>query len=92
MLKVTTEHGTYYLIDLEKGRAKRVKGDGRNDMYGDNEWFEFSTIHSYSRDTQTHGSDIEVGKDMYFLLRGPREYDWRISTEVVSIEEAPDGS
>lgn len=90
MIKVTTEHGTYYLIDRERGRAKRVKGEERNDMYGDSEWFEFATVHSYVRETYEHGDDIEIGKDMYFLLTGPRDYDWRISTEVVSIEEVDD--
>ena len=90
MLKVTTKHGTYYLIDQDRGIAKRVKAEGRNDMYGDSEWFEFSTVHSYVRETNTHGPGIEIWKDKYFLLRGHRDYDWRISTEVTSIEEVDD--
>jgi len=90
MIKVTTRHGTYYIIDKENQIAKRVKGDERNEMYGDEEWFEFSSVHSYVRETNTHGDDIEIGKDMYFFLRGPRYYDWRISTTVTSIEEVVD--
>lgn len=90
MIKATTNHGTYYLIDRENGRAKRIKAEGRNDMHGDGEWFEFLTVCSYVQETGEQGDDIEIGKDMYFLLRGPRHYDWRISTKVVSIEEVED--
>jgi len=88
MLKVTTLHGTYYLIDLIEGKAKRVRGEGRGEMLGDGEWFSFSGLHSYDRDTNTHGDEIEVGKSMFFTVNGPRDYDWRISSNVSSIEEA----
>ena len=86
MLKVITGHGTYYLVDLENGRAARYKGEGRNDMLGDEEWFSFSSVRAYPQE----GSEFEpiaVGKQMFFNLTGPRHYDWRTSTTVTSIEE-----
>jgi hypothetical protein len=87
MIKVTTQHGTYYLIDMENKRAKRVRGESPNKMLSDGEWFQFFLVEAFDRDTLEHEGDIEVGKSMYFWLRGLRDYDWRISTDVVSIEQ-----
>jgi hypothetical protein len=90
MIKATTQHGTYYLIDTENGRAMRVKAEDRNDMYGDGDWFEYSFFCPLKR---TYGASygdngvVEVGKSIYFELRGPRYHDWRISTDVISVEE-----
>lgn len=90
MIKATTQHGTYYVIDMEQGIAKRVKGEGRNSMHGDGEWFSFLSVSAYDRDKnpkdQTSHLPIEVGKAMFFVLRGPRDYDWRLSSTVVSLE------
>ena len=88
MLKVITQHGTYYLIDMENKRAKRVRVESPNEMLSDGEWFYFLSVEAFDRYNLEHGGDIQIGKSMYFLLRGLREYDWRISTDVVSIEEA----
>jgi len=87
MIKATTQHGTYYLIDDENGRAKRVRGEFRNKMYGDSEWFDFIGYHPVDRSNWTHGeSGIEIGKAIFFYL--PRPFgDWRASTNVVSVEE-----
>lgn len=88
MIKATTEHGTYYLIDLETGVAQRIKGEDRNEMYGDGDWFEFSSVSAYDRETmESVEGGIQVGYSMFFWLRGPRYYDWRISTDVTSIKE-----
>lgn len=87
MIKATTQHGTYYLIDLNGGKAKRVKGEGRNTMYGDEEWFYFGYLRSYDFDTQEFCEGIEIDKALYFSHLNNSVYDWRSSTRVVSIEE-----
>ena len=91
MLKVTTQHGTYYLIDKETSRAKRVKGDGRNDMYGDSDWFQYHNYQAYDFDSQEFSIGIEVGKGIFFNLINHPQYAWRSSTKVVSIEELDEG-
>lgn len=85
MIKVTTSHGTYYLIDHENNRAKRVKAEGRGDMYGDGEWFDYASVNALV-DNFVDG-EVEIGKPMSFVLTGPRNYDWITTTNVVSIEE-----
>ena len=87
MFKAITQHGTYYLIDMENKRAKRVRGESPNEMHSDGEWFYFLSVEAFDRYNLERGGDIQIGKSMYFLLRGLREYDWRISTDVVSIEQ-----
>jgi hypothetical protein len=77
--KVTTYHGTYYIIDLDKMRGMRVPGEGRNAMRADSDWFNINSI------------ICQVGESMHFLCTGIAEddwYTWRMSTEVVSIEPA----
>jgi hypothetical protein len=87
MIKVTTGHDTYYLIDMDKQIAKRVKGEGRNEMYHDDEWWDFYSVYAYDRKERKRVADnILVGYDMYFNT-GYGMYDWRISTNVTSIEE-----
>lgn len=88
MIKATTQHGTYYIIDPENNRAKRVKGEGRNDMNGDSEWFDYTALMALT-DGVPQGK-IEVGKAMYFILKGHSVWDWRSSTTVVSIEDYSD--
>jgi hypothetical protein len=89
MIKATTKHGTYYLIDTENSRAMRVKAEDRNDMHDDGNWFDYAYFCPLER---TYGASygengvVEVGKSIYFELHGPRAYDWRISTDVVSVE------
>jgi len=89
MIKATTQHGTFYLIDEENHKAMRVKAVDRNDMYGDGDWFTYRYFCPYDRDTISYGEDnvIEVGKSIYFELYHDFNYDWRISTDVVSVEE-----
>ena len=89
MLKVTTQHGTYYLIDLYEGKAMRVKSEGRNDMYRDGEWFQFSWLDAIDFDEGKHMNthQIEIGKGIYFNVINHSHYDWRSTTRVVSIEE-----
>ena len=88
MIKATTEHGTYYLIDDQRGLAKRVKAEGRNAMENDDEWFSFIYYCPIERTGWKHGPDgeIAVGKAIFFSV--PRPFGgWRISTGVVSVEE-----
>lgn len=84
MIKATTRHGTYYLIDMENSLAKRVKAEGRNEMHDDNEWFVFRAVTSFNTESGSWDGPIEVGKAMFFILD---KDNWRLSTTVVSIEE-----
>lgn len=85
MLKVTTSHGTYYIIDHENNRAKRVRAEGRGHMYDDDEWFDYQYVSAW--DDGVEQGDVEVGKAMLFVLSGQRYYDWRTTTRVTSIED-----
>ena len=89
MIKVTTSHGTYYIIDLNDGKAKRIKGDGRNDMYRDGEWFQFSWLDAidFDNDRYAKTNKIEIGKGIYFNVINHPHYTWRSTTRVVSIDE-----
>ncbi len=87
MIKATTSHGTYYLIDEDNNRAMRVKGEGRNAMWSDDEWFDY--IAAYPFDYKTFSGiqgEIREGYSIFFLLNHA-PHDYRISTDVVSIEE-----
>jgi len=87
MIKATTQHGTYYLIDDDNGRAMRVKAESRNDMHGDGEWFDFISYHPVDRSNWEHGDGgIEIGKAIFFFLQRPWG-DWRASTDVIRVEE-----
>lgn len=88
MIKATTEHGTYYLIDDENAKAMRIKAEDRNDMDGDGDWFDFIYYTSVDRSEWSYGEDgeIEIGKAIFFSV--PRSFGgWRVSTGVVSVEE-----
>lgn len=92
MIKVTTTHGTQYLIEFENARAMRIPSGG-NAMTDDESWFEFSHVHAFDRETQTHiyEEPYIIGKSLFFDLIGvPRHYDWKLSTDVVSVEEMQD--
>lgn len=86
MIKATTSHGTYYLIDFEMGRAVRVPAEGRNAMHSDGDWFPFFSVSSYDPESREFSETLTEGLCLYFQTR-ERMYDWRISTRVVSIEE-----
>lgn len=94
MKKVTTKHGTYYLIDFEKNRALRVRGPYSHEIIRDNIWFAFSSVFAFDRDAEKPEDkikgDIQVGCSMYFNLRSFERISWIISSEVVSIEEVED--
>lgn len=89
MIKATTEYGTYYIIDLNIGKAKRVKGEGRNDMYRDGEWFQFSWLDGidFENNCYTKTNEIEIGKGIFFNIINHPQYTWRTTTAVTSIEE-----
>jgi hypothetical protein len=91
MFKVTTKHGTYYLIDFEKNRALRVRGPYSHEIIRDNVWFAFSSVFAFDRDAKEpedrDKGDIQIGHSMYFNLRSFERISWIISSEVVSIEE-----
>ena len=79
--KVMTSYGTYYIIDMNDRRGKRIPAEGRGKLEADNDWFAIYSI------------QCEVGKPMRFECRGidPNDwYTWRISTTVTSIEEYSD--
>jgi len=88
MIKATTEHGTYYLIDMKNLTAKRVPAADRGELLSDNQWFHFVGLTSFDRETQEHSLEpLELGKSLYFMMSTREQYDWRISTDIVSIEE-----
>ena len=97
MIKATTSHGTYYLIDEENNRAMRVKGEGRGSMDKDGDWFSFSSLDAIDYDSSPprlcESYQIETGKGIYFFCVGVpgRLYDWRSTTRVTAIEEAENG-
>ena len=77
MIKATTSHGTYYLIDEENMKAIRVRPENRQDVYLNVEgWFDIF-----------NWSGAEIGKQMIFYISGNSQFDWQMSTPVVSIEE-----
>ena len=79
MIKATTIHGTYYLIDEENKRAIRVPPSNKKDVYANAEgWFSFF-----------NWTGAEVGEGMvFYLYRTPENpFDWQKSTVVVSIEQ-----
>ena len=92
MLKAITKHGTYYLIDEDNKRAMRVRGEGRNDMGDDSEWFDYWDMQTYdydkylSNESPLTSEDIVVGKAIFFYLTDPYG-GYRISTDVTAIEE-----
>lgn len=91
MIKVTTSHGTYYLIDEENQLAMRVKAEDRNPMHGDSQWFRFVSYYPWDWEQgKIVEGGIQEGKGIYFSLTGHAYYDWRISTSVVSIEDYDD--
>lgn len=93
MIKATTAHGTYYLIDFDNQLAMRVRAEDRNVMSGDSQWFRFSDIEAFDWSAKRRSnSGIEVGKAIYFNLVNHPDYDWRISTDVISIEEYDDSN
>lgn len=88
MKKYNTSYGTYYLVDEDNGLAMRIKGEDRNEMYGDDEWFRFYQMNAYDWATREHLGDPEVGKAIFFFLdRSFIPHDYRITTDVTSIEE-----
>ena len=86
MIKATTSHGTYYIIDEESRRAKRVRAEGRGNMYGDGEWFDYEYLTTW-QNRESGESKVEVGKAILFILNSHSAYDWRTTTKVVSVEE-----
>lgn len=88
MIKITTEHGTSYLIDSDNNKAKRTPG-GTNYMKDDGSWFMFREILVYDRKAGSveNSSDIVIGKSVYFDIVGSPYYDWKITSNVIKIEE-----
>ena len=79
MIKATTIHGTYYLIDEDNKRAIRVPPSNKKDVYANAEgWFSFYDW-----------TGVEVGDGMIFYLERTdhNPFDYQRSTVVVSIEE-----
>jgi hypothetical protein len=79
MIKATTSHGTYYLIDQENMKAMRVRPENREDVHQNVEgWFDIF-----------YWTGATVGEGMIFFLYPTPEnpFDYQKSTPVVSIEE-----
>ena len=77
MIKATTSHGTYYLIDEKNNRAIRVPPENKEDVYLNTEgWFNYSSY-----------SGIGIGKSLFFNIIDHPLFDYQKSTPVVAIEE-----
>ena len=79
MIKATTIHGTYYLVDEGNKKAIRVPPHDRQDKYANAEgWFSFF-----------NWTGAKVGEGMTFYLDRTQEnpFDYQKSTVVASIEE-----
>lgn len=79
LYRVTTEHGTQYIIDLTKGRGKRIPAPNRNPLRADNKWFKILWVRS-----------CRVGEPMYMQCHGIASedyYTWRETTTVTKIED-----
>ena len=87
MKKITTNNGTYYLIDEDNHRAMRVKGEGRSEMSLDGEWFYYNSMGAWDNKENKIVSPPVIGMRIFFNLTGPRQYDWRMTTTVKNIEE-----
>lgn len=77
MYRVSTSHGTYYVVDMTNMLGKRIPAEGRGRLVADNQWFGI------------RGIACEVGSPMRLecIGLGPEDwYTWRLSTNVVSIE------
>lgn len=92
MKKYTTSHGTYYLVDEENFRAMRVKGDGRNDLDKDGEWFSYTDMVAFDwLAFKSLDESPKVGMSILFLLGHlDINHDYRITTDVTSIEDIED--
>lgn len=98
MLKVTTESGTIYYLDMEHQIAYRDRGGEANHLFTDGGEFKWQSLLSFS-DEDTFADDTldtfitkvtidgvpapVVGKRMLFLGNFPA---WQVSTQVVSID------
>jgi hypothetical protein len=87
MLKITTNGGTYYLIDEQFRSACRFKGEGRNEMRGDGEWFYYSSMGAWDSEEKRIVSPPVIGMPVFFNLTGHRDYDWRMTSTIRNIEE-----
>lgn len=87
-MKITTASGAVYVIDQERGRACRLVEPETPVMDYDGYWFDFSSMRG-TTDMHEFG-DVEIGKRVYFTLRNHPQWDWRLTTDVVSIEEVDD--
>ena len=77
--RVTTSHGTYYVLDLDNGLGMRVPAEGRGELAADNKWFRIQRILACT---------VGEPMDLYCLgIAGDDWYTWRRSTEIVAIEE-----
>ena len=75
--KVSTAHGTYYIIDLDRKMGLRIPGPDRRAMEADNDWFGIEYI------------SCSLGEPMYMdtkAIVSTDWYDWRITTKVTKIE------
>jgi hypothetical protein len=87
MKKITTGNGTHYILDEDHRCARRVKGEARNVMCGDGEWFYYTSMGAWDKDENRIVSPPVIGMPIFFNLTGHRDYDWRMTTTVRNIEE-----
>jgi len=80
MKKITTEHGTQYLLDEDNKRVKRTPASYNNLLY-DTFWVEYASA------TNIEGLPFQVGEKLYVTYGPGRDMPWSLSTKIISIEE-----
>jgi len=74
--RVTTGHGTFYILDMEKKIGIRVPAEGRGELWADKQRWVFDNVF------------CKLENSMYFEIpKGEGAYTWRVSTPVTSIKE-----
>jgi hypothetical protein len=106
MKKITTSHGSYYILDEENKTVLRSpKGswaesarrgfthDGRFTPYENAAGLsEEEAEGKFSNDIQTLTGSIEVGKRLAIWYGSSRDMPWSLSTEIISIEDDYEGN
>ena len=77
--KITTIHGTYYLLDEDNKKVKRVSKN--NKFIYDEYWV------SYMSATNLDKEPFGVGDNLFIDYGAARDMPWSASTEIVSIED-----
>jgi len=83
MKKITTEHGTQYLLDEDNKRVRRVPATVNILLY-DGLWVDYISA------TNSENGPYQVGDRLFIVYGSGRDMPWSLSTRIISIEEVED--